>query len=224
MSLRNISLCLLLFATAAWIAPVHGEEKKADTKAAKDAKAAEPKKDDKGGHGGGGEAMMAKMMEMSAPGPEHEVLKLMAGNWSYVTKWRMAPDAPWSESKGMSKVEVLFDGRFAKQELKGDGMSEDGPPFEGRGVTGYDNFRKKYVNAWIDNHGTGVMLSYGTADPSGKVITYRAEEPDWMNPGKTKTAKSIYRIKDDRTHVYEMYDTGPDGKEYLSLEVTYTRK
>jgi hypothetical protein len=218
MTLRNLSFCLLLlFSTSALTATVRGEDKKAP------AKATEPKKDDRGGHGGD-DAMMAMMEQMMSPGPQHGILKQMAGTWDYVSRWRMDPAAPWNESKGISKVEVLFDGRYAKQELKGSGMDPDGPPFEGRGVTGYDNFRKKYVSAWIDNLGTGVMLSYGTADASGKVITYSAEEPDWKNPGKMKTVKSVYRIKDDKTHVFEMYDTGPDGKEYMSLEVTYTRK
>ncbi len=201
-------------------APAAGGEKKpeakpADPKAA-DAKKPEAKKDDKGGHDAG---------SMASPmGPEHAVLKQMAGNWDFVTKWKMAPTDPWIETKGSSKVEVIFDGRYARQELNGAPMAEGAPAFQGRGVTGYDVNRKQYVNAWIDNHETGIFLSYGTADATGKVITYSGEAPDHANPSKMTKVKSVYKIKDDKTHVFEMYNTGPDGKEYVSLEVTYTKK
>ena len=36
---------------------------------------------------------------------------------------------------------------------------------------GYDKLKEKYVNLWIDDMSTMVMIAEGTADSSGKVIT-----------------------------------------------------
>lgn len=193
---------------------------KKDAPPAGDKKPAEAKKD------GAAEAdpMMAMMKELGTPGPEHKVLERMAGEWDHVVRWHMAGDAPWEESKGTTTRRVMFGGRYIHAETKSPPMEEGGQPFEGRGVTGYDKARKQYFNAWIDNEGTGIMLAYGSVDATGNVLTFHSDEPDWSNPGKLKKMKSIYRFKDDKTHVFEMYETGMDGKEFVMLEVTYTKK
>jgi len=98
-----------------------------------------------------------------------------------------------------------------------------GVPFEGFGMTGFDNVSKKYYNVWADNMGTGIMTSTGTADASGKTFTYNGEYNCPITGGK-KTAKSILKIVGDDKLVYEMYDKTPDGKEFVSLEVTYARQ
>ena len=70
---------------------------------------------------------------------------------------------------------------------------------------------------------TGFIIAEGTCDASGKVITYRGEGPDPMS-GQTKRFKSVLRIVNKNKHVFDVYGTTPDGKEFKSAEVTYTRK
>lgn len=225
------TLCLIGGAYAEDKKPA-GEPAKKDAPPAEKKPVADAKKDDKkpgdakkdASAGHGDDPMMAMMMELGTPGPEHKLLEGMAGNWDHTVKWRMDPSAPWEESKGTTMREVIFGGRFVRQETKSPPMIPGGQPFEGRGVSGYDKARKQYVSAWIDNEGTSIMMSYGTADASGKVITYTSDDPDWHNPGKLKKTKSVYRFKDDKSHVFEMYETGPDGKEFVMLEVVYTKK
>ena len=36
--------------------------------------------------------------------------------------------------------------------------------------------------------------------------------------------RSVTRIVDDNTHVFEMYSAGKGGKEEKMMEITYTRK
>src|SRR5262245_9408311 len=114
-------------------------------------------------------AMMDKMMKAATPGAQHATLTKMAGDWTCAVKYQMDPSQPWQESQSTASVTTLMDGRYI-QEL--DSGQMNGMPFNGMGVTGFDNVTGKYVSTWIDNMGTGIMTSVGTADASGKVINW----------------------------------------------------
>src|SRR6185295_18628018 len=102
------------------------------------------------------------------------VLDALVGNWTTHVKWWMAPGAPAQESDGTAQMSWAFGGRYLHEADTGTAM---GMPFEGMGVTGYDNLKKKYVGSWIDSMGTGIMQSEGTYDPSKKTITYSMQGP-----------------------------------------------
>ena len=36
--------------------------------------------------------------------------------------------------------------------------------------------------------------------------------------------RNVTRVIDSNKHMFEMYEHGPDGKEFKTLEVTYLRK
>ncbi len=216
---KYFGLFAMLLGLAVSAGQARAQEKNGDHPKGEHPKKAEP--GDKGGQPD--PAMMAAYEKAGKVGPQHELLKSRIGSFNHVAKFRMSPDQPWMESKGATERKIIMGGRYVQQETKSAPMMEGGPAFEGLGITGYDNIQNKFVNFWIDNEGTGVMISYGTADGSNKVITYSGEYPDVM-VGKLKKVKSVTRYKDDKTEVYEMYDTGADGKEYVNLEVTYTKK
>jgi hypothetical protein len=166
-------------------------------------------------------AMMEAFKKMSDPGEFHAHLKPLVGHWAWVVRHRDSPDQPWMESKGTSERKWTLDGRFLLEEVKGEMMEV--APFQGLGISTYDKVKKKYVSVWADSFGAGFVISEGTCDPSGKVITYRNERPDLMS-GQTKRYKSVLRIINNNKHVFEGYDTTPDGKEFMSFEATSTRK
>ena len=99
-----------------------------------------------------------------------------------------------------------------------------GGPFEGFGMLGYDNMKKKYISMWVDNMGTGMMTSEGTADGSGKTFTFTTEE-GYVCPmsGQHEKPKTVLKMVGEDKMVFEMHNKGPDGKEFMNLEVTYTR-
>lgn len=168
-------------------------------------------------------AMMQKAMEAAMPGEAHAKLKPMSGKWTYITKWRMSPEAPWGESTGKAEFKWVMGDRFLVQDIKGNpDPSMGGMSFEGHGMMGYDNVTKKYWSTWLDNMGTGVMVSEGTADGSGKTFTFSSEYSCPIK-GTKVTTKSVTKIEGDDKLVFEMYDKAPDGKEFKNLEVTYTR-
>lgn len=173
------------------------------------------------------EKMMAAWAKAATPSEGHANLKPLAGKWTYVTKWRMTPEAPFEESTGKAEYKWVMGGRFLTLDVKNNPQPDDakmGGPFEGFGIYGYDNLTKKYVSVWYDNMGTGIMTSEGTADGSGKTFTFASPE-GYICPmtGEKKHPKTVLKIVGDDKVVFEMYDKAPDGKEFIGLEVTYTR-
>jgi uncharacterized protein DUF1579 len=167
------------------------------------------------------QAMMDKMMKAAAPGPQHEALKKMAGDWNLKVKFQMDPSQPWQEAQSTATVTMLMDGRYCQELATGEMM---GGPFNGMGITGYDNVIGKYVSTWIDNMGTGIMTSQGTADASGKVITWAGTMSDPAT-GKTSKVRMVTTIADDDHHTFEMFAVPPGAKkEMKTMTIEYTRK
>jgi hypothetical protein len=94
-------------------------------------------------------------------------------------------------------------------------------PFEGMSITGYDNMQKKYCLFWIDNTSTAFNLFSGNYDPAKKAFAYTSK---WENPmGGTTSVRMTIRVVSPDEHIQEMYMPGPDGKDYKSMEIVYTR-
>jgi hypothetical protein len=98
-----------------------------------------------------------------------------------------------------------------------------GQTFVGRGLTGYDTFKKKYTGVWVDSMSTALYTTEGSFDESGKVFTEQMEGPD-PSTGKTIKLRTIMEIADKDRMTMKMHGPGPDGKEFLMMEVTYMRK
>jgi hypothetical protein len=166
-------------------------------------------------------AMMDKMMKAATPGAQHAMLTKMAGEWSCTVKYQMDPAQPAQESQSTATITALMDGRYI-QELDSGQMG--GMPFNGMGLYGFDNVSGKYVSTWIDNMGTGIMTSVGTADASGKVITWIGTMNDPAT-GKPSKERMVTTVMDDNHHTFEMYGTPPGAKKEMKMmTIDYVRK
>jgi hypothetical protein len=165
--------------------------------------------------------MMAAYMKYAAPGPFHKYLEPMVGSWDCVAKQWENPTAAPTESNATAEKKWILGGRFVEEEASG---VMAGMPFHGIGLTGYDNMSNKYNMVWLDEMATSVMMTTGTCDSTGKVITMWGSYKDPMSNMEEKKFKTVTRIIDNDHHVYEMYNIGPDGKEFKMMELTYTRK
>jgi hypothetical protein len=166
-------------------------------------------------------AMMAAWQKYATPGAEHQALKPLVGSWTCNVKAWMAPGAPPTESTATADFKSVMGDRFVVQHVNG---SFNGMPFEGSGVMGYDNIKKKYVGAWVDNMGTGIMSSEGSYDAAKKTFTFESQSSDPMS-GKTAKTRETMRIEADGKLVWEMYAKPPgSSKEMKMMEITYTKK
>ena len=165
------------------------------------------------------QAMMDVYTKLGTPGAPHKILASMAGDWDTKIKSWMESNKPPVESAGTCEQKMILGGRFLQQEFAGDMM---GNPFNGIGVTGYDNHTQKYISTWMDSMGTGIFIMEGTATPDGRTITMRGSHPE---PGGGKmTHRAIWKIIDANNQTFDMYGAHHGQKETKMMEIVYTRK
>jgi hypothetical protein len=173
--------------------------------------------------------MMAQMMELAKLNENHKLLADLAGTWSYTVKMWMNPDpnAKPDESKGTAVRKSMMDGRYfvvdvtGKMEMPGADGKKKEMTFKGMGIDGYDNVKKKFVGTWMDNMGTGVMMSEGDYDPATKTFTYASEYE--AIPGMKTKIREVVKVVDKNHHTFEWYENR-GGQEVKTMEINYTRK
>ncbi len=166
------------------------------------------------------QAMMQAWQKASTPGPNHKLLASLTGQWVFATKMWMEPGAPPESSTGTAVYTPLMDGRFIQGEYKG---TFGGMPFQGLGLTGYDNVAQHFTTTWADNMGTSIMLMTGSYDPTTMTFTYKGDMDDMMKPGTKVRVRQTVKVLSGDSHVMEWYETR-GGKEIRTMEITYTRQ
>lgn len=164
-------------------------------------------------------AMMKAWMEYMTPGEMHKVLASQSGTWKHETTSWMAPGAPPVTSGGKSVSKMVLGGRY--QETRYSGKFEN-MPFEGISTLAYDNAKKKFINTWIDNMGTGIMTMEGTYDPGTKTFRFEGKFTD-PTSGKDCSARQTVTMTDDKHQTMEMWTTPSGQKEYKTMEIKYTK-
>lgn len=164
---------------------------------------------------------MAAMMASMVPGPQHEMLASMTGTWTITMKFWMEPGAEPQTSTGTAERSMIFDGRVLEERVTSEVM---GMPFEGLGHTGYDNVTGEWWGTWMDNMGTGVMLTKGTVDEDTHTSTWEGEMSDPVSGGKTPMRMVAKHEGGDR-EVVEFFSPAPDGGDMIrTMELTYERQ
>lgn len=164
------------------------------------------------------DAMMKAWQESMIPGPQHEMLAQMVGEWNgEITMW-MDPAQPPQTYDGHVVYESIFDGKYVVGKFSSTMMEM---PFSGMDINGYDNIKKVFFTTWIDNMGTGLLYVEGTYDENSKTITYTGDTLDPM--GNKMKVRDVVTLIDKDNSKFEMYIDYGSG-EMKSMEITYTRK
>lgn len=211
----TITICaaVMLFAC-------NSEEKKAEETKTEDPKVAAAATETKKTEPVPDSVMMKNWEIYATPGKEHQMMASWDGNWTgEVTMW-MSPGTPPSTSTSQTTNKMILGGRYQESSHKG---SFNGQPFEGRATLAFDNEKKVFISTWIDNMGTGVMKGEGPWDEATKSITIKGKMTE---PGNSsdKDFREVFKIVDNDHQIMEMYAPGPDGKEFKTMEIRYTRK
>ena len=171
--------------------------------------------------------MMKMMMETAKLNENHKLLGQLAGTWSFTTKMWMEPGQPPQESKGTAVRKPIMDGRYYTLDVTGkvampgpDGKMKD-MDFKGMSLEAYDNTRQKFVTTWVDNMGTGIMMSEGTYDAASKTFTHTGEYQ--IAPGVKQNIHETVKIIDQDHHTMEWFEKR-GGQEVKTMEIAYTRK
>jgi hypothetical protein len=164
--------------------------------------------------------MMKNWQAYMTPGDMHKMLAKSDGEWNgEVTMW-MYPGAPEQKSKSTAVNKMIMNGLYQESNHSGDMM---GMPFNGKSIVAYDIHRNEFISTWIDNMGSGIMIMKGPWDEATKTITQKGRMVD---PGtKLDTdVRETFKIIDDNTQEMEMFVMTPDGKEFKTMNIKYTRK
>lgn len=153
-------------------------------------------------------ATAIRAQEPARPGPEHEILKKMTGNWDMTMK------LGGMESKGTATYTMELGGLW----LVGN-VERDLGKFSGRGFDTFDAAKKKYMAVWVDSMSTRATTMEGTYDAATRTMTMTGEGPGM--DGKPTRYRSVSAWKDDNTVVYSMY-VGDDKDP--AITITYRRK
>lgn len=165
---------------------------------------------------------MKKMMEyqkLATPGSHHKELEYFVGTWNVTSKiYAMGPENPPMTSTGTSKVKWVLDKRYVMENFKGSMM---GQPYEGLGMTGYDNFRNLYVGSWCSSMDTQFLTMKGQKNPeTGKMVMYGEMDEPGLVTGRY--CKYVTTIIDEDHYKFEIIDLHA-GDDYRVIELDYTR-
>ncbi len=174
--------------------------------------------------------MMAIWQAVATPAEHHKKLDRFVGEWDLAIRtWMGGPGTPAAETKGTASVKWVLGGRYIMDEtssyflMPGPDGNMEKVPFNGIGFTGYDNFRKMYVSAWVDNMSTQLFTSTGSWNDKGDTLTFFGQMDEPVLGVHGYMAKYVTRVIDHDHHVFEMFDLRT-GEETLVMEITYTRK
>lgn len=167
----------------------------------------------------GDEELMQAWVDFMTPGPQHERLKQRVGNWTVRIETWSGPEAASMVSQATAEAELMMGGRYLATTIEGSFQDQE---FHGKSILGYDKLKEKFVSIWIDNFGTGFVISTGTYDESSQVFEYAMMSPD-VESGQYKRTRHVEKMLGDDKWVTEVYDAAGGGAEFLTMRATYER-
>jgi hypothetical protein len=153
------------------------------------------------------------------PGKMHEMLASGVGEWTTKATLWMEPGAEPSVSEGTSTAEMILGGRYMKEVYHGNMM---GMEFEGITTVAFDNATQEFISTWIDNMGTGIMVSKGKFNEETNKVEMEGTFVDPMTSTE-KPFRQTMEMIDDNHQRFEMF-MPHEGKEFKTMVIEYTRK
>ncbi len=163
-------------------------------------------------------AMMMKMMELAAPGKEHQKLMTRAGDWSVAARMRMGPDAPWMDMAFKVKSQAALGGRWLISKVNGD---MGGMPFDGLQIEGFNNLTKQYDAYWTDSFSTWFVTTSGNLNEKG-ALEMKGTMIDGVTP-EGRPYRSVTTYQDADHYRTVMYDTIPPQGDVEMMTMDFSR-
>ncbi len=166
--------------------------------------------------------MMKRWQAACTPGEPHQWLAQFVGTWDTSMKMYMGgPGTPAMESKGTAETRWLVEGKWLSMESA---IAMMNMPVKQFGTLGYDNFKKKFVQSYVDSMGTALYTAEGLRDRTGTVLTLYGEMDEPMTGEHDKLVKYVLRILGKDKLVIEIHDLAIGEPNTMVVETTYTRK
>lgn len=155
----------------------------------------------------------------AAPGPRHELLRTLAGEWTTSMKAWSHPDLPPVASRGEASGRLLYGGRYVDLETRGKSM---GLAFTLRQILGHDNAAQRFELTVLGDTTTALHSAHGPSRDAGRTIRVTGRIVDAVSGAREVT--HVFRIESADRFVFESWDTLPDGRRFKVVETVYTRR
>ena len=124
------------------------------------------------------------------------------------------------KSEGKAEFKWILGNRFIQQTYSGSMMGQE---FDGLGLFGYDNYKKKFISTWVDSISTTKNDAEGLLDRSGKVINFYGTLDEYLTGEHDKPVKYVLDMSDEDQIRFEIHDLAI-GKDSMVVEIRYTRE
>lgn len=164
--------------------------------------------------------MMSAAMEASKPLPEHDRLRRLAGEWTYVIEMTM-PGTQAMHGSGKTSIREILGGRFIELQSKTDGS--DG--FENMMLMGYDSRKgsEDYFLLGVDSLGHYYIDLRGTWNEKTAALTLHGEEFD-PNANRKIPYRQVFRFPGSDTMTCDIFMDMPGVNEDIRMVgVVYQR-
>ena len=115
---------------------------------------------------------------------------------------------------------MIMNGLYQESTHTGNMM---GMPFNGKSIVAYDIHKNEFMSTWIDNMGSGIMVLKGPWDEGTKTVTLKGTMTDAGTKGDV-AVRETFKIIDDNNQEMEMFTMMPDGKEFKTMNIKFSRK
>ena len=168
--------------------------------------------------------LQQKSMAAAQPGPEHQKLADLAGNWNYTFKMYMSPvETNPMIAEGKGEIQMILGGRFLQMHTSGKFM---GMEFEGLSMIGFDRRSNEYTTVGFDVMGTYWVSAKGPADEKTGIITMVGEDYDGIMKG-TQKYNFVMEIKSKDQFTFAVVFTDPvmsrGTGNFKAVEIEYNR-
>ena len=156
----------------------------------------------------------------AAPKPtkEHELLAKNVGTRTGTMKmWVQGPDVAPMEMPFKETNTSIMNGFWVETKF------ESGP-YKGRGMSGYDPIKQKYIGTWTNNMAPHMSVMEGTYDETANEVTMVFKDYDTMT-GKLTDMKSVTSNAPGKAETMTMYKKDAKSGKWVTVFVmTYDAK
>jgi hypothetical protein len=157
------------------------------------------------------------------PGPEHERLMKLVGEWEILITVESA-GAPPAEAQSTATITSAIDGRFLHESGQGDVGGFDTQHFR---TLGYNNGSKKYEAVWSWTMSTGFLYLSGQSTDEGRSIEWEAWHDN--ERGERQELSARHTFIDDNHFTVELCaaaapEGGADAQPGPRMVMSYARK
>lgn len=154
-----------------------------------------------------------------APGAEHRRLHAFLGTFrAEVRLWTGEAEPVVSTGTMVNTLEL--EGRYLRQDYRGDPAAGPFAAFVGHGYWGFNPVSGAYEGFWIDNASTMMQFETGTVNEAGTVWTMHGSLAD--PAGGVMAKRSVITLQDEDHHTMESFFSR-QGQEFKAMEIRYQR-